>query len=121
MPRSLYVAAAEAESGKSAIALGVLDLLARNVERVGIFRPVVRALEVADPVIELLRARIACEIPYEASAGVTYGDVHSDPDGAIAEIVSRFRGLERDCDAVLIVGTDYTDVGAATELWFNAQ
>jgi BioD-like phosphotransacetylase family protein len=28
MPRSLYVAAAEAESGKSAIALGVLDLLA---------------------------------------------------------------------------------------------
>ncbi len=121
MPRSLYVAAAEAESGKSAIALGVLDLLARNVERVGIFRPVVRATVRADPVIELLRARIACEIPYEASAGVTYDHVHDDPDGAIAEIVARFRALERDCDAVLIVGTDYTDVGAATELWFNAQ
>jgi phosphate acetyltransferase len=39
MARSLYVAAAEAESGKSAIALGVLDLLARQVQRVGIFAP----------------------------------------------------------------------------------
>ena len=121
MPRSLYVAAAEAESGKSAIALGVLDLLARQVERVGIYRPVVRGLDQADPVIELLRARVACGAPYEASTGVTYDDVHADPDGAIEEIVARFRALERECDAVLIVGTDYTDVGAATELWFNAK
>jgi hypothetical protein len=56
--------------------------------RVGIFRPVVRRLDEADPVIELLRARIACEIPYEASAGVTDDDVHTDPAGAIEEIVA---------------------------------
>ena len=42
MGRSVYVATVEGFTGKSAVALGLLDALSRRVERVGVFRPVVR-------------------------------------------------------------------------------
>jgi hypothetical protein len=40
--RSIVIASPEGDSGKSTIALGVLDLLVRQVQRVGVFRPVSR-------------------------------------------------------------------------------
>ena len=42
MGSSVYVASVEGYTGKSAVALGVLDELSRRVERVGVFRPIVR-------------------------------------------------------------------------------
>ena len=39
MSKNLFITATEAKSGKSAISLGVMELLLRNVERVGFFRP----------------------------------------------------------------------------------
>ena len=121
MSRSLYVAASEAESGKSAVALGLFDLMSRRVGRAAPFRPVVRGGEEPDPVVSMLRSRYPVDAPYEDCVGVTYDDVHADPDRAMGEIVSRYRALERECDAILVVGTDFTDVGAATELSFNAR
>ena len=122
--RSLYVAAAGPESGKSAVALGVVEAMVRRVGRVGLFRPVVRA-GAADPVVELVRQRFPAVVPDDAAAaaacGVTYDDVHADPADATARIVDRFRAVEREHDAVLVVGTDYTDVGAPTELAFNGH
>jgi phosphate acetyltransferase len=122
--RSLYVAAAGPESGKSAVALGVVEAMARRVGRVGLFRPVVRA-DGPDPVVALVRQRFPAVVPDDAAAaaacGVTYDDVHSDPAEATARIVERFRAVEREHDAVLVVGTDYTDVGAPTELAFNGH
>ena len=38
-PQSIYITSAEGNSGKSTIALGVLDTLARSFARVGVFRP----------------------------------------------------------------------------------
>jgi phosphate acetyltransferase len=122
--RSLYVAAAGPECGKSAVALGVVEAMTRRVGRVGLFRPVVRAGG-PDPVVELVRRRFPAVLPDRAAAaaacGVTYDDVHLDPTAATETIVERFRAVDRDHDAVLVVGTDYTDVGAPTELAFNGH
>ena len=41
--RNLYVTAMEPESGKSVVALGLMELLAGRVERLGFFRPIVSA------------------------------------------------------------------------------
>ena len=41
MSRVLYIAGTSAGSGKSVVALGVLELLARQGQRLGFFRPVV--------------------------------------------------------------------------------
>ena len=54
MARSIYVTSPEGDSGKSMVALGLVDLLARTVQRVGVFRPVARSTDDRDYVLELL-------------------------------------------------------------------
>ena len=99
----------------------MLETLTREVGRVGVFRHISRSTTETDYVLELLLAHTNVEIPYEDCIGVSYDRVHSDPDSALTDIVSRFAALERQCDAVVIVGSDYTDVGSPTELSFNAR
>ncbi len=121
MARSIFITSAEGHSGKSAIALGVLDVLLRSVERVGVFRPVARSSDERDFVLELLLARDGVTLDYDECVGTTYEAVHEDPDAALTTIIDRFKAVERQCDAVVIVGSDYTDVATPTELGFNAR
>jgi phosphate acetyltransferase len=119
--RSIYITSAEGHTGKSTVALGVLESLRHSVERVGVFRPIARSTDERDYVLELLLQRITADISYEDALGVTYDDVHADADAALAEIVQRFRAVEAQCDTVVILGSDYTDVGSPTELGYNAR
>jgi phosphate acetyltransferase len=119
--KSIYITSAEGHSGKSTIALGVLDTLRRSIQRVGVFRPVARSVAARDYVLEMLLEHDGSELDYEQAIGVTYDDVHDDPDAALSRIVERYKAVERQCDAVVILGSDYTDVGSPTELSFNAR
>ena len=121
MSTRIYITSAEGHTGKSTIALGVLDTLSHEVGRVGVFRPVARSTRERDYVLELLLAHDSVDLDYDECVGVTYDDVHRDPDEALAAIVSRFSAVERQCDAVVVIGSDYTDVGSPTELSFNAR
>ncbi|MEV0618916.1 phosphate acetyltransferase [Nonomuraea sp. NPDC050404] len=120
MTRAVYVAAGEARSNKATVALGLVELLSRQVETVGVFRPVVRAGR-QDALIDTIRSRFQLALPYEACAGVTYDEVHTDVERAAGDVVARYRALAARCDAVVVIGTDYTDVGAPTEFGFNAR
>lgn len=126
--RSVYISSPEGETGKSTIALGVVDLLSRQVQRVGVFRPITRngansrdEVGERDYVLELLLAHDGVDLSYDQCTGATYAEVHHDPEAALANIVARYREMERNCDAVVIVGSDYTDVAGPTELAFNAR
>jgi phosphate acetyltransferase len=118
--RSVYVAAAEGASVKSIVALGLLDLLTRRVDRVGVFRPVTPSPE-QDLVVDLLLAHPAVRQGREQAIGLTYAQVHADPSAAHAEIVRRFAELRRQFDAIVVLGSDYADVATPGELTFNAQ
>jgi phosphate acetyltransferase len=119
--RSLYVAAAQPYSGKSAVALGLYEHMLRRSADVAVFRPVVRSLDEPDAAIELLRSRGGVELPDSAFVGTTYADVHRSPDDALGQIIDRYRTLAGTASAVLVLGTDFTDVGAPAELQFNAR
>ena len=121
MARSIYITSVEGHTGKSTVALGMLDTLSHQTRRVGVFRPVARSKDSRDYVLEMLLAHDGVDLPYEECIGVGYDAVHADPDAALSEIVSRFKAVERQCDAVVILGSDYTDVGSPTELGFNAR
>ncbi|WP_288871270.1 phosphate acetyltransferase [uncultured Microbacterium sp.] len=121
MARSIYITSAEGHTGKSTIALGALDALMRVSPRVGVFRPIARSVEERDEILELLLAHDGVQLAYDDCIGVTYDDVRADPDAALATIVARFKAVEAQCDAVVIVGSDYTDVGSPAELGFNAR
>ena len=120
--RSVYVASTEPDTGKSTVALGVLAILTAAVGRVGVFRPISRnPASERDHILELLLANSSADLAYEDCIGVTYEDVHADPEGAIAEIVDRYHTVAQQCDNVLVIGSDYTDVAAPSELSYNAR
>jgi phosphate acetyltransferase len=113
---SLYITAMEAESGKSIVALGVMELLSGNVERPGFFRPIVR---IPDPQIELMRRR------YELTAWHAL-----EADEAIRirpyeelrkRVVEGYKRLQGECDFVLCEGTDFTGAVPALDFGLNAD
>ncbi|HUM00180.1 MAG TPA: phosphate acetyltransferase [Mycobacterium sp.] len=117
----IYIASPESDTGKSTLALGVLQGLAVAVAKVGVFRPITRRGEDRDYILDLLLAHATAGLPYERCVGVTYQQLHEDEDAAIAEIVNRYHNVADQCDAVVIVGSDYTDVATPTELSVNAR
>ena len=118
---AIYIASPEGDTGKSTIALGIVARLAATVPRVGVFRPITRLGEQRDYILELLLAGTTAGLSYDDCVGVGYQQVHEDPDTAIATIVDRFHRVAEQCDAVVIVGSDYTDVATPSELSMNAR
>lgn len=138
MAQSLYLASLDANSGKSGVAFGVMNLLTRRAGSVAVFRPIVRdeharppappilnGLETevvtGDPVITLLREHYRLPQTYESAVGATYTDVRTDADEALSRIVDRYHALAAEHEVVLVVGSDYSDVGASVEFAFNTR
>ncbi len=118
---AIYIASPEGDTGKSTIALGILHRLAATVAKVGVFRPITRMGEHRDYIVELLLPHTTAGLAYEDCVGVGYQQLHDDPDSALADIVDRYHRVAERCDAVLIVGSDYTDVASPSELSVNAR
>jgi phosphate acetyltransferase len=117
----LYITSPEGDTGKSTIALGLLHRLAATVAKVGVFRPITRLNEGRDYILDLLLPQTTAGLPYEQCVGVNYQQLHDDQDAAIAEIVDRYHAVADRCDAVVVVGSDYTDVATPTELSVNGR
>jgi len=121
MARSVYVASVEGHTIKSAIALGVLDTMKRAYGSVGVFRAVSPQIESRDPVLEMLHELSGSKLELKDCVGANYKDVHASPEKALAQIIERYKKIERELDAVVILGSDYTDVVSPAELSFNAR
>ena len=121
MAKSLYIASLEPRSGKSVVALGLMELLSARIERIGYFRPVVPGDD--DVRSDLIRARYP-------SVDVARGFTSREVEDLMAEghsedlyrgILERFRSLAKENDFLLCDGTDYTGVSATYEFGFNAE
>lgn len=121
MTRSVYVASPEGLTGKSAVALGLVDALTREVGSVGVFRPLYEPTAGTDLVLDLLISQPGIQQGYADALGVGYDTAHDDPDEALATIVERFGWLSGTYDVVVVLGSDYTDISTGSELAFNAS
>lgn len=130
MARSVYVTGIDRGDGRQAVELGVMELLTRQVDRVGVFRPLVHAHAPgergSDHVVELLRTRYRVDLPAAELYGLTYEEAAAlqaaqGQDELVSTLVDRFRALERRCQAVLVLGTDFADTNIPDELAFNAR
>lgn len=121
MANGIYISSAEGHTGKSMIALGLLSTLSAEGVDVGIFRPVSQSREEPDGLLARLIAESGIGDDPEACVGVSYEDVHSDPEGSLVTIIQRFKELEARHEAMVILGSDYTDVTTPTELAYNAR
>ena len=122
MARSVYVTALEPQSGKSVVALGLVEMLSARVEKIGFFRPIVTSSVDHDEQIELIRGR------YDVEAQGVLSDAEAQSliaagDAAEVEkrVVEAFRELERRCDVVVCEGTDFTGAAPALDFDLNAR
>ncbi len=120
MTKSIYIIAPEGQVGKSAIALGLIEALGREVARVGVFRPIIRS-DGRDGILETLVAQPAVQGDYEKSYGVPYSAIHRNEEEAMSEIIARYSELTSEYDAMVILGSDYTDVLGSLEFSYNCD
>ncbi len=119
MKTSLYLASAESQSGKSALAVGLLAQMLEGGGHVGVFRPVVRD-PAHDPLLELLLPLSTSALDPSEAVGVTHEAINEDTDKAVGEIVERYHAYAEQHDAVLLIGSDFTGVPTPTEFSVNA-
>jgi phosphate acetyltransferase len=127
--RSVYVAGLGPSVGKGTVALGLVELLSRQVARIGVFRPLLSGPG-EDPLLSLLTERYPVMAPYADSYGVTAaeaGTLISDGkwEELIGRIVERYREVERRCASVVVIGSDSPSPESSDqmprELGFNAR
>ena len=126
MSKNLYIAASEAEAGKSLVALGIMDFLSRHLTKIGFFRPIVGSEDVMDNHIRLIYDRYKLDFEYKELYGLTAKEMNyyihqNDADSIYTTILSKYKELEQKCDFVLIEGSDYRTHLSSYEFDFNVR
>ncbi|MFJ3655394.1 phosphate acetyltransferase [Streptomyces nigra] len=124
MTRSVYVTGIDRGDGRQVVELGVMELLTRQVDRVGVFRPLVH--HSPDRLFELLRARYRLSQAPATVYGMDYHEASAlqaerGTDELVSTLVDRFHAVTRDYDVVLVLGTDFADTQLPDELSLNAR
>jgi len=126
MSKNLYIAASEAEAGKSVVVLGMMDFLSRHMTKIGFFRPIVGSSEIMDNHIRLISKRYSLQFKYEEMYGLTSKEMinhlqASDSDGIHTTILKKYKSLEAKCDFVLVEGSDFQTHLSGYEFDFNLK
>ncbi|WP_119580863.1 phosphate acetyltransferase [Streptomyces europaeiscabiei] len=124
MTRSVYVTGIDRGDGRQVVELGVMELLTRQVDRVGVFRPLLH--HGPDRLFDLLRARYRLTQDPATVYGMDYHEASTlqaqhGTDELISTLVDRFHAVARDYDVVLVLGTDFADTQFPDELSLNAR
>ncbi|RPE40615.1 phosphotransacetylase [Streptomyces sp. Ag109_O5-1] len=124
MTRSVYVTGIDRGDGRQVVELGVMELLTRQVDRVGVFRPLVH--DRPDRLFELLRARYRLSQDPATVYGMDYHEASAlqaerGADELVSTLVDRFHLVARDYEVVLVLGTDFADTLVPDELSLNAR
>ena len=126
MANTLYITSTEARSGKSTIALGIMEMLLMKIESVGFFRPIIPGLKDRDDDIILISAHFDLNIPYDQMYGFTLTEasnlISQDKKAEFFEgIIKKYNHLRETCHFVLCEGTDFASYMAAFEFDINAE
>ncbi|MFB6839327.1 phosphate acetyltransferase [Streptomyces sp. NPDC056361] len=124
MTRSVYVTGIDRGDGRQVVELGVMELLTRQVDRVGVFRPLVH--DGPDRLFDLLRARYRLSQDPATVYGMDYHEASAlqaerGTDELVSRLVDRFHAVARDYEVVLVLGTDFAATQLPDELALNAR
>ncbi|MFI5753933.1 phosphate acetyltransferase [Streptomyces sp. NPDC051569] len=124
MTRSVYVTGIDRGDGRQVVELGVMELLTRQVDRVGVFRPLVH--DGPDRLFELLRVRYRLSQDPATVYGLDYHEASAlqaeqGTDELVSQLVERFHQVARDYEVVLVLGTDFAETQLPDELSLNAR
>ncbi len=122
MTNAIYLTTTEPYSGKSIIALGLLNLLAGKTEKLAYFKPVIsREGQERDSNLEMLKEHFHLSTSYEEMFVFTRNEVVKQINAGkeayvIDTIIDRFKKLQERYDFVVVEGSDF--MGGSTNVEF---
>lgn len=125
MTNAIYLTTTEPYSGKSIIALGLLNLLAGKTEKLAYFKPVIsREGQERDSNLEMLREHFHLSTSYEEMFVFTRNEVVKQINAGkeayvIDTIIDRFKKLQERYDFVVVEGSDF--MGGSTNVEFTGN
>lgn len=126
MTKNIFIATAEPYSGKSVVALGLVNMLLGKTQRVGYFKPIVNfdPTEHKDVNVQTIIEHFGLQINYEETYAVTRQEamrqIEGEGQGQMMDLViSKFKQLEAKYDFNVIEGSDFIGEGAAFEFEAN--
>ena len=126
MSKTIYIASTEAYSGKSIVALGLINLLLGKAKRVGYFKPIINTnpLEEKDVHIQTILEHFNLPIKFEDAYAFTRQEVlqhlERESEGQMIDaVISKFKTLEDGFDFTVLEGSDFVGEGVAYEFEAN--
>jgi phosphate acetyltransferase len=124
----LYLTATEERSGKSAVLLGVMQMILKEVGRTAIFRPIINdhVFGRTDHDINLVLKHFNLDIPYEDTHAYTLSEAKQlittgQEEQLYSNILKKFKQLEANYDFILCEGTDFLGKDPGFEFDLNAN
>jgi len=125
MTNAIYLTTTEPYSGKSLVALGLVNLLASKTEKIAYFKPVIsREGKERDSTLEMMASHFHLSAPYEDMFVFTRNEVVKQINAGkeafiIDTIIDRFKKLQEHYDFVVVEGTDF--MGGSTNVEFTGN
>lgn len=124
--KSVFIATAQPFSGKSIIALGLVDMLLAKGQKIGYFKPIINhnpAIK-TDSHIETLSEYFKLPLDYDKCYAFTREQantlIENGLQGEIIDtIIDKYKSLESDYDFTIIEGSDFLGEGTAFEFDAN--
>jgi phosphate acetyltransferase len=127
MTKSIFIASAEPFTGKSVLALGLVNMLLGKTEKVGYFKPIIseQAPGKKERHVEAILDYFSLQIPYEDTFAFTRPQIlqftESENQGEMIDtIIGKYKKLEENYDFTVIEGSDFLGEGIAFEFESNA-
>lgn len=126
MANKLYITATERRSGKSAVTLGIMQLLMREIRNVAFFRPIIANIDPdkKDHDINLILTTFNITMPYEDTYACSFKEARTliaeqKSPILIEKIIQKYKYLEDKYDFILCEGIDYLSKDSAFEFELN--
>jgi phosphate acetyltransferase len=124
--KSIFIATAQPFSGKSIVALGLVDMLLAKTQKIGYFKPIINDKPTVkkDSHIDTLINHFKLPIQYDKSYAYTKEEANTLAEAGlqgeiIDTIISKYKSLEEAYDFTIIEGSDFLGEGTAFEFDAN--
>lgn len=128
MTKNIFIATAEPYSGKSIVALGLVNMLLGKTRKVGYFKPIINydPKEKKDVHIQTIVDYFSLPVNYDETYALTRQEAMRQLEGEsqgqmMDTIISKFKKLEENYDFTVIEGSDFVGEGAAFEFEANVS
>lgn len=125
--KALYLTGTSVNSGKSVIALGMMQALKRSMQKVGVFKPIINGSEDGrDPDIDLILQYFNLDIDCMDCFAYTRSEARAiinrgSRNLLIENIIKKFKKVVAANDFTLCIGTDFSGKDPVDEFELNAE